>query len=197
MFPTLRKERRRGCSARLFSYGALIALTEARPIPPNAMKIKIVNLPSSSSEEDKRLLESFVQFNKEWITRYFRLEASDLHYLARPKEYILDKGGHVFVALADGKPIGCCALIPHPESGRWELAKMAVTAAGFLGRAVGRPVVVGEVEVGDAVVEGVVEHLAALAQRARRAEALPQPERHAGEQHAALAATFVHCASAP
>lgn len=93
------------------------------------MKIKIVNLPTSSSEEDKRLLESFVQFNKEWITHYFRLEPSDLHYLSHPKEYILDKGGHVFVALADNTPIGCCALIPHPETGRWELAKMAVTAA--------------------------------------------------------------------
>ncbi len=72
-------------------------------------------------------LKAFVQFNKEWITRYFQLEPSDLHYLSQPKEHILLKGGHIFVALLNNEPIGCCALLHHADTRQWELAKMAVT----------------------------------------------------------------------
>lgn len=72
-------------------------------------------------------LSAFVQFNKEWITRYFQLEPSDLHYLSQPKEHILLKGGHIFIALLNKEPIGCCALLHHADTQQWELAKMAVT----------------------------------------------------------------------
>ena len=46
-----------------------------------------------------------------------------------------------------------------------------------LGAAVGRPVVVGQVEVGDAEVERAAQDRAAVGQRAVVAEVLPQPER--------------------
>lgn len=72
-------------------------------------------------------LKAFVQFNKEWITRYFQLEPSDLHYLSLPKEHILLKGGYIFVALLNNAPVGCCALLHHANTQQWELAKMAVT----------------------------------------------------------------------
>lgn len=95
----------------------------------------VVTLPSSandtlSQQEESALLAAFSRFNREWIERYFRLEAKDLAVLADPRTYILSKGGFIFVArTTDGTPIGGCALIPHEPSGTWELAKMAVTSA--------------------------------------------------------------------
>jgi DNA-binding MarR family transcriptional regulator/GNAT superfamily N-acetyltransferase len=69
---------------------------------------------------------AFRQLNEEWITKYFRMEESDYKALDHPQEYILDKGGHVFMALYKGEPLGACALIPMDDGG-FELAKMAVS----------------------------------------------------------------------
>ncbi len=92
----------------------------------------VVTLPSSandtlSQQDECALLAAFSRFNREWIERYFRLEAKDLAVLADPRAHILSKGGFIFVAIQDAHPVGCCALISHPENGTWELAKMAVT----------------------------------------------------------------------
>ncbi|WP_431213279.1 bifunctional helix-turn-helix transcriptional regulator/GNAT family N-acetyltransferase [Puia sp. P3] len=84
---------------------------------------------------------AFRRLNEEWITKYFRMEESDYKALDHPKEYILDKGGHIFMALYKGGAVGACAIIPMDDGG-FELAKMAVSPAaqglgiGFLiGRA--------------------------------------------------------------
>jgi len=69
---------------------------------------------------------AFKQLNEEWITRYFKMEASDHKSLDHPDEYILDKGGHISIALYKGEPVGACALI-NMGGGRYELAKMAVS----------------------------------------------------------------------
>jgi DNA-binding MarR family transcriptional regulator/N-acetylglutamate synthase-like GNAT family acetyltransferase len=69
---------------------------------------------------------AFRKLNEEWITKYFRMEESDYKALDHPKEYILDKGGHIFMALYKGEPVATCALIPM-EDGGFELAKMAVS----------------------------------------------------------------------
>jgi DNA-binding MarR family transcriptional regulator len=69
---------------------------------------------------------AFRQLNEEWITKYFRMEESDYKALDHPQEYILDKGGHIFMALYKGDPVGACALIPMDDGG-FELAKMAVS----------------------------------------------------------------------
>ncbi len=69
---------------------------------------------------------AFRQLNEEWITKYFRMEESDYKALDHPREYILDKGGHIYMALYKGEPVGACALIPMPDGG-FELAKMAVS----------------------------------------------------------------------
>ncbi len=55
----------------------------------------------------------------------------------------------------------------------------------------GRPVVVGEVEVGDAEVEGLVHDRPLRLQRLVVAEVVPEPERHGWQQQAAAAATAV------
>jgi DNA-binding MarR family transcriptional regulator/GNAT superfamily N-acetyltransferase len=69
---------------------------------------------------------AFRKLNEEWITKYFRMEESDYKALDHPQEYILDKGGHIFMALYKGDPVGACALIPMDDGG-FELAKMAVS----------------------------------------------------------------------
>lgn len=71
--------------------------------------------------------DDFVRLNQEWIERYFRLEPCDLKILGDPKGQIIDRGGEIFFALLDDEVVGCCALICHPDDGRYELAKMAVS----------------------------------------------------------------------
>ena len=70
--------------------------------------------------------EAFRRLNEEWITKYFRMEESDYKALDHPQEYIIDKGGYIFMALYKDEPVGACSLIPMPDGG-FELAKMAVS----------------------------------------------------------------------
>lgn len=69
----------------------------------------------------------FFDVNEEWIKKYFKMEAADYKALENPKEYILDKGGAILIALYDDEPVGVCALIKmnHPDY-QYELAKMGV-----------------------------------------------------------------------
>jgi DNA-binding MarR family transcriptional regulator/N-acetylglutamate synthase-like GNAT family acetyltransferase len=86
--------------------------------------------------------KDFRRLNEEWITKYFRMEEADYRSLDHPEEYILNRGGHIFIALHKGEPVGTCAIIrrtPAPDgeagAGRplqapiFELAKMAVSPA--------------------------------------------------------------------
>jgi ribosomal protein S18 acetylase RimI-like enzyme len=57
------------------------------------------------------------------------MEAADYKALDNPETYILDKGGHILIALYNDEPVGVCALIKthdDPEMD-YELAKMAVS----------------------------------------------------------------------
>lgn len=79
---------------------------------------------------------AFRSLNEEWINRYFALEPKDQASLADPRSTILDCGGRIFLALRNGRAIGCCALLA-AGPGEFEVAKMAVTAAyqrGGVGR---------------------------------------------------------------
>lgn len=92
-------------------------------------------------EEEKKLRESkaveivpyndsyqqaFKKLNQDWITTYFKMEEADFKSLDHPKEYILDKGGFIFIARYQGSPIGTCSLIKM-DNNTFELAKMAVS----------------------------------------------------------------------
>jgi DNA-binding MarR family transcriptional regulator/predicted N-acetyltransferase YhbS len=68
---------------------------------------------------------AFRQLNEEWITKYFRMEEGDYKSLDHPMEYIIDKGGYIFIALYKGEPVGTCGLI-RMDKDEFELAKMAV-----------------------------------------------------------------------
>ena len=69
--------------------------------------------------------EDFRRINEDWISANFWLEESDIQVLNDSQKYILDKGGNVFIALLNGKPVGTCALQVH-DALTCELAKMAV-----------------------------------------------------------------------
>jgi len=75
-----------------------------------------------------RYQPAFRSLNEQWITQYFRMEAADYKALDHPQESILDKGGHILVALDGEAPVGVCALIKMDEPPYdYELAKMAVS----------------------------------------------------------------------
>lgn len=83
-------------------------------------KIKIVPYESQHKQ-------FFFDVNEEWISQYFKMEAADYKALQNPKDYIIDNGGAILVALYEDEPVGVCALIKmdHAEYG-YELAKMGV-----------------------------------------------------------------------
>jgi putative acetyltransferase len=79
---------------------------------------------------------AFRTLNEEWISRYFVLEAKDRETLGDPENTILRKGGRVFMVYADGRAVGCAALIPMGD-GVYELSKMAVSPQ-LRGQGIGR-----------------------------------------------------------
>ena len=69
---------------------------------------------------------AFKQLNQEWITTWFKMEETDHKSLDHPDDYIINKGGHIFIALYNHQPVGACALIKM-DNDMFELAKMAVS----------------------------------------------------------------------
>ncbi len=72
--------------------------------------------------------KAFYELNRKWIEMYWELEPHDIEVLENPEKHILEKGGHIFVALYNGFPVGVCALCPMPQESAYdfELAKLAV-----------------------------------------------------------------------
>lgn len=70
----------------------------------------------------------FRSLNEQWITQHWQLEPHDIECLDHPEESIIARGGHIFVALLRGEPVGVCALCltDHPDY-KYELAKLAVS----------------------------------------------------------------------
>lgn len=68
----------------------------------------------------------FRALNLEWLDHYNLREPADMEVLDDPKTMVIDKGGHIWLAIADGKIIGSAALIKEGDT-TYELAKMAVT----------------------------------------------------------------------
>lgn len=80
--------------------------------------------------------QSFQLLNEEWITRWFAIEEADARTLGQPQEHILDKGGHILIALLAEEPVGTCALM-RIDGATYELAKMSVSAQ-VRGKGIGR-----------------------------------------------------------
>jgi GNAT superfamily N-acetyltransferase len=69
--------------------------------------------------------QAFRELNEAWISRYFVIEDEDRAILGDPNGYIIQRGGHIFMAFLDDLPVGSCALI-FVAPGVFEVAKMAV-----------------------------------------------------------------------
>lgn len=77
-----------------------------------------------------RYHSAFRDLNAAWISKYSEVEDSDYQLLDHPRETILEKGGHIMVALENGKPIGVCALIKQDGNPYdFKLARLAVAPA--------------------------------------------------------------------
>lgn len=85
---------------------------------------------------DPRFREAFRVLNEEWLNEYLEIEPEDERVLADPEGTILAPGGVILFAVQHGTPIGTGALINEGD-GRFELAKMAVTAT-HRGKGIGR-----------------------------------------------------------
>ena len=87
--------------------------------------------------------KAFYDLNHEWISKYFEMEEADEKSLGDPQQYIINKGGHILIALFHGEPVGAVALLKE-EEGIYEMSKMAVTprAQGLrIGRLLGDRIV--------------------------------------------------------
>lgn len=69
----------------------------------------------------------FASLNYDWIEKYFVVEQHDREILDDPRKFVIDPGGHIFMAIVSGLAAGTVALIPATE-GVLELTKMAVAS---------------------------------------------------------------------
>lgn len=88
--------------------------------------------------------DAFRELNEAWISKYFRLEDKDCEVLGDPQKHILGKGGQIFMALVDGNPVGCCALLKMSDT-TMEVAKMAVDER-YQGQGTGRAVLAATID---------------------------------------------------
>lgn len=79
---------------------------------------------------------AFRELNEAWISQLFAIEAKDREVLSDPEGKILAAGGHILMAVVDGQPAGCCALLS-VGPGTYEVGKMCV-AESARGRGLGR-----------------------------------------------------------
>ncbi|HUB30669.1 MAG TPA: GNAT family N-acetyltransferase [Terracidiphilus sp.] len=79
---------------------------------------------------------AFRSLNEQWIAKYFVIEEKDSEVLSNPVGKILERGGHILMALAGTSRIGTCALLSM-EPGVFEVAKMAVDEH-YRGEGIGR-----------------------------------------------------------
>jgi ribosomal protein S18 acetylase RimI-like enzyme len=85
-----------------------------------------------------RYHSAFRDLNAAWIAKYFEMEDSDYQLLDNPRQAIIERGGHILVALDNGKPVGVCALVKSDgDPYDFELTKLAV-APEAQGRHIGK-----------------------------------------------------------
>ncbi len=86
------------------------------------MELKIYDYDTKNSLHRER----FGALNREWLTRYFRVEDQDAAAFADPEGHVLNNGGVILMAETEDGIIGTGSLI-YMEEGAYEIAKMAVT----------------------------------------------------------------------
>ena len=77
-------------------------------------------------EYEDRYHEDWKRLSLEWLTKYDLLEPVDMHILNNPKDYVLHKGGSIFLARRGEEIVGTASLFK-VDGDTMELAKLAVT----------------------------------------------------------------------
>jgi ribosomal protein S18 acetylase RimI-like enzyme len=78
----------------------------------------------------------FEKLNREWIEKYFWMEAVDFQVLQNPDDHIIEKGGFIFMAAIGTDVVGTVAL-KFVDPGTYEFTKMAVDER-FRGKQIGK-----------------------------------------------------------
>jgi len=91
-----------------------------------------------------RYRDDFGRLNREWLEKYFRVEAVEEEILSDPQGQILDQGGVILYCMVDGEAVGTVAL-KRQGGDTYELTKMAVTE-GHQGRGLGRELLCAAVD---------------------------------------------------
>ena len=74
---------------------------------------------------EEKYAAHFYNLNVEWLEKYFYVEPYDNKVLSNPKEFIIDKGGFIFLAKYNNEIVGVVAFINQKTF--FELSKMAVS----------------------------------------------------------------------
>ena len=75
---------------------------------------------------EEKYSDDFRKLNIEWLNEYFNVEPYDEYQLSHPLSEIINKGGHIFLALENENIVGTAALMKE-NSSSFELTKMCVT----------------------------------------------------------------------
>jgi GNAT superfamily N-acetyltransferase len=92
---------------------------------------------------------AFRALNEAWIGKHFTLEAKDREVLEDPEGKIIAHGGRIFMAVQDGRAVGCAALIAMADGG-YEVAKMTVSEE-LRGAGLGRLLMQACIDAGEAL----------------------------------------------
>lgn len=98
-------------------------------------EVKIVNY------DDKRHHNAFKELNERWIRDLFVVEDADLYEIDHPVENIINKGGYIFMAEYEGKPVGSFAMMKSSnQKYDYELVKFAVDP-NIQGKGIGKKLI--------------------------------------------------------
>ena len=104
---------------------------------PNSLELKLIPFNSSHTQY-------FAALNMEWIRSYFEVEPNDEAVLNEPITNIIEKGGHIIMAVLEGVYVGTVAMIPENEK-VIELAKMGVSPK-YQGRGIGAKLIAAVID---------------------------------------------------
>ncbi|MFA5012740.1 MAG: GNAT family N-acetyltransferase [Ignavibacteria bacterium] len=83
-----------------------------------------------------KLKKHFKDLNLEWLNKYFEVEKADEMILNNPEKYIINKGGFILFAKAEGKICGTVA-VKRINDAEYEMTKMAVSEE-YQGKEIGK-----------------------------------------------------------
>lgn len=101
------------------------------------MTVKIIDYEPSHQVHFERL-------NRQWIEKYFWMEAVDIAVLQKPQDHILAPGGRIIMAEYEGHIVGTVAL-KWVEPGIYEFTKMAVDES-YHGLSIGKQLAAAAIE---------------------------------------------------